>query len=169
MPKTNLKLLITGSPGTGKTTISKAVAKELKCMAINEKEFAFANKIGKWNTEENELEIGPKELEKALNKELSKHDRIVVEGHILCETKLDVDYAIVLRIDPELLEMRLERRNYNPEKMMDNVFCEGIDYCRKHLAKKYPKKRIIEVQSQKTIKETKALIIKELKAKGATI
>ena len=157
-----MKLMITGTPGTGKTDISKVLAKVLKLELINEKQFALKKGIGEWDTLENELEIPIKKLERELNLELMHKKNVIVEGHLLCETKLKVDYAILLRIHPEVLETRLESRGYSMPKVQDNVFAEGIDYCKKHLEKIYPKSKIIEVNASKSVKETAKEIISEL-------
>ena len=77
--------------------------------------------------------------------------------------KLKADKIILLRTNPELLEMRLESRNYPPEKIMDNVFVEGIDYCKKHILRNYPKNKIIEVESKRTAKETLNEVLNQLK------
>ena len=161
-----MRLLVTGTPGVGKTSVSKELGKRLKCRVVNEMEFALQKGIGKWDGVENELEVPVKKLEKELNAYLKKQDNVILEGHLLCETKLKVDFAVVIRLDPELLEMRLENKKYRPEKVMDNVFCEGIDYCRKHLAKRYPAGKMAEVRSGKNIKETALIIIRKLKEAG---
>ena len=161
-----MRLLVTGTPGVGKTSVSKELGKRLKCSVVNEMEFVVQNGIGTWNNAENELEVPVKKLENGLNSYLKKHNKVILEGHLLCETKLKVDFAVLIRLDPELLEMRLENKRYKPEKIMDNVFCEGIDYCKKHLVRKYPTKKIIEVRSGKNIKETALIIIRKLKEAG---
>ena len=158
-----MRLLVTGTPGVGKTSVSKELGKRLKCRVVNEMEFALQNGIGKWDGVENELEVPVRKLEKELNAYLKKQDNVILEGHLLCETKLKVDFAVVIRLDPELLEMRLENKKYRPEKVMDNVFCEGIDYCKKHLSRNYRRSMIIEVPAHGTSKETANTIIKKLR------
>jgi adenylate kinase len=157
-----MKLAITGSPGVGKTSVSKALGKELGIQTINEKAFALKKGIEEFDEESNELVVPVEKLGKEINKELKKEKDVILEGHLLCEAKIDVDAIILIRVHPEILELRLEGRGYAPEKIMDNVFCEGIDYCKKHLLKNYKMKKIIEVESKKSIKETKDTIIKEL-------
>lgn len=141
-----MNFLITGTPGCGKTTLAKNLAKKLKLKTINEKDFALKNGIGEFN-EENELEIPIKEFEKKANKFLEKNKGIIFEGHTLAEMKLAVDKVILIKIDPEELEARLLNRNYTDEKIMDNVFCEGIDYIKKKVLKNYKKSKIIEIKS----------------------
>ncbi|MFA5763470.1 MAG: AAA family ATPase [archaeon] len=156
-----MKLLVTGTPGTGKTTLAKNLAKKLNLTVINEKDFALKNSLGAFN-DENELEIPLEEFEKKANAFLKKNDNIIFEGHVLCETKLNVDKVILIKMDPEQLEMRLEQRSYSPEKIMDNVFCEGIEYSKKHLLKNYAKKDIIEVISASSSKTTLANVLLKL-------
>ncbi len=162
-------IIITGSPGVGKTSVAKALGKKLGYLVLNEKQFALEEKIGKWDPEEDELVIPLMPYAKALNRLFSEKKNVIIEGHLLCELKTKADFVVLLRVHPELLETRLHLRNYSEEKVQDNVFCEGIDYCKKHLLKNYPKKRIIEVESGKTIKETLNRIIKGLKEKEAKI
>ena len=156
--------MVTGSPGTGKTTLAKNLAKALGMQVINEKEFALKNSIGFFN-DENELELPVKEFEEKANIFLLNNQGFVFEGHVLCEMKLKVDKVILLRVDPETLELRLELRKYSPEKVMDNVFVEGIEYCKKHLLRNYKKDKIIEVQSKRTQKETLEAVLAALSEK----
>ena len=144
-----MKLIITGTPGCGKTTLAKNLSKKLKLILINEKDFALKNSLGSFN-DENELEIPLKEFEHKANEYLEKNENVVFEGHVLCEMKLKVDNVILIEIDPEELESRLEQRNYSMEKVMDNVFCEGISYCKKKVQKNYPSKKVKIIKSQST-------------------
>lgn len=115
---------------------------------------------------DDELEIPLKLLQKDLKKEIDKWDNIIVEGHLICEIRLPVDWAVLLRVHPELLEARLEAKQYMPAKVQDNVFCEGIDYCKKHALRNY-KEKVIEVYGKNTAKETLKAALKEMKKKGA--
>ena len=121
-----MRLLVTGTPGVGKTSISKELGKRLKCKVVNEMEFALQKGIGEWDSVENELEVPVKKLENGLNSYLKKQDNVLLEGHLLCETKLKVDFAVLIRLHPEVLETRLENKGYRPDKIMDNVFSKVL-------------------------------------------
>ncbi len=164
-----MRIIITGSPGVGKTSAAKALGKKLGYAILNEKQFALEEKIGKWNAEEDELVIPLEPYAKALNKLFTEKKNVIIEGHLLCELKAGADFIVLIRVHPELLEGRLHLRNYSEEKVQDNVFCEGIDYCKKKVLRNYTEKKIIEVQSGKSIKETLDRIIMGLKEKGAKL
>jgi len=157
-----MKLIVTGSPGTGKTTIARKLAKKLKCEYVNERELALEEGIGKIDHDSNELVLPLNALKRVVSEKFKKNN-VVMEGHVLCEIRVKVDAIVVLRVHPEILESRLEARGYNAEKTQDNVFCEGIEYCTKHALRNYGKKRVIEVQNEKDIKETLNNIILGLK------
>lgn len=157
-----MKLLITGTPGTGKTEVSKLIAKHFVLRVVNEKTFAKKHKIGKLNALEKTLEIDPKALEKKLNAFLAGKKNVLAEGHLLCETRLKVNFAVLLRADAKVLEKRLKKRGYGAVKALDNAFLEEIGYCKKELLKRYRKEKIIEADSSKNIKQTTRKIIKEI-------
>lgn len=156
-----MNILITGTPGTGKSSVSKIVAKHFKLKVINEKEFAKKKGIGKFDKKEKELQIPLKSLQKELNSTLAKGN-VLVEGHLLCEIKLKVDFAVLLWANPDTLLSRLLKRKYSAVKVFDNVFAEMNGYCKKQLHKNYPKSKIIEAESANNIKQTAQIIIREI-------
>ncbi|MBI4215010.1 AAA family ATPase [archaeon] len=114
------RIIITGTPGTGKTVIGSMLAKELDIP------FTEANKVvkekGLWKKRPPEVNIA--RLRKAL---LSKWG--IIEGHLLCEFALPQSVAIVLRCHPSVLAKRLMKRNYSAKKLDANLVAEAIDYC----------------------------------------
>lgn len=148
-----MKLIITGTPGTGKTTLAGMLGKKLKAKVINElrlaKKKGIAEKTGK------ELEVDLKKLKSILLKEFKKHERLIIEGHLLCELKLPVDLVIVLKCNPKLLEERLRKqRNYSEEKIMDNVFCEETRYCLAKALKNYSRQKVIQLGNDNNLKNS---------------
>ncbi|MCR4336062.1 MAG: AAA family ATPase [archaeon] len=157
-----MQIGITGTPGVGKTSVSKLLGKAFNFKVFNEKEFALKEGIGEFDVTENELVVPLSKLKAKLNEFLKKEKNIIIEGHMLCEIKVNFDYLVLIKCNPEILEMRLEERGYKAEKIQDNVFCEGIDYCKKHSSRNYEKNKVIVIENRKSIKETIRLIIMEI-------
>ncbi len=158
-----MKVAITGVPGTGKTSVAKMLAGRLKCACINELAFAKKKHIGKYNAKQKERGIPLREFRKKLDAELSKREDAVVEGHLLCEFRAKADLAVVLRGNIKELERRLKRRGYRDEKLLDNIYCEQINYCGKRALKSYGKAKVVEIAGGKSIKATVDIIISEVK------
>ncbi|MEM0200940.1 MAG: AAA family ATPase [Candidatus Micrarchaeaceae archaeon] len=133
----NLKvIIITGVPGTGKTTLSISLSKHLKnSILINTNEFSKTKKLYiKKDIKDGAFIIDLKKLRKALILEIKKaklikKNYIIIEGHILSDIKLPHSKVIVLRSHLKNLETRLKKRNYSKYKLGENIISEALDYC----------------------------------------
>jgi broad-specificity NMP kinase len=59
----------------------------------------------------------------------SKADYVIVEGHLLCDMRIDGAVAIVIRERLATILKRLKKRGYSKQKIEDDIVSEGIDYC----------------------------------------
>jgi len=154
----NFKLIATGSVGSGKTTMAKALSKllNLELIPINEmvKKEKLGKKVGK------EIEANLTKLKKSIDKKTKGKKNYIVEGHLACEFPIECDKIIVLRCNPKVLEKRLKKRKYPMEKIKDNALCEALDYCTIKAEENYPKGKIIEIDNTKpkTAKEIMKII-----------
>ncbi|MFA5382640.1 MAG: adenylate kinase family protein [Candidatus Micrarchaeia archaeon] len=155
-----MNILITGTPGTGKTEISKELAKKLKMQLINVNELIekhkFFNKIDK---EDNSKIVNLKDLEDYLRNHISSEEGFIVESHLLCELELPADFVFVLRTHPNLLRSRLSKRKYIKDKLENNISCEILDYCLLKSESNYPIEIIYEIN---TTNKTPIKVIKEI-------
>jgi adenylate kinase len=108
-----MRVGITGTPGTGKTSVSEHLDRDV----ISLKE--FARKRGLGEEVEGVFEVDIEKVEDELPEDCW------VEGHLA--HKLKLDYCIVLRTSPDVLEERLGERDYSEEKIMENVEAEKMD------------------------------------------
>ena len=146
------KIVITGTPCTGKTTLAAEIAKELGVPAVSINDFAVSNGY---------FTVKPGEQEKTVDIrkvgiELSKHlaglkDGYVVEGHLACEFALPCDAVVVLRAHPGVLVRRYHERKYPKPKTDDNLLCELLDYCQTLSEMNYPKGKIVQIDNSKDL------------------
>ncbi len=159
-----MHVMVTGTPGTGKTTVSKLLCRQLKAMYVNERTFIQCHRLGRKNG--TEWEVDPSVLAKALKKYLKIHSNAVLDGHLLCETPLKVDAVFVLSLVPSVLEKRLRKRKYSEVKILDNVWAEKQHYCFHKAVKTFGKEKVFCIENSQSLKAVAALIVKRLHRMG---
>ncbi len=119
------RIVITGVPGTGKTTLSKKIGERLGLKVLNVSvDFLESKGIRERSSSGGEILVDLDELRTVLLKEEG-----ILESHLLCEFSLPDSVVIVLRCEPTILKKRLLGRSYTPEKIGENLECEALDYC----------------------------------------
>ncbi len=120
-------ILVTGTPGTGKSTLAKELAKKLNYELIDIGKIESAEFIeGK---EENEKIINVTKMCKFIKeREKESENGLVVDSHLshYCNNK-DVLVCFVLRCEPSELGKRLSERGYNKTKIKENLEAEAMD------------------------------------------
>ncbi len=117
---------LTGTPGTGKTSVSMLLEKKRgwEVIHLNEliKEKHFYDEVD----EKRDAVIADLELVQAyLGESISEDEKIrIIESHL---SHYLVDTAIILRTHPHELKIRLKSRNYSEEKIKENIEAEALD------------------------------------------
>jgi len=123
-----VKVIITGTPGTGKSTIAEKLSEDISVEILDIKK--LIRKIKAYRTNGNgEKEVIIPKFRNALKKELKNKKDWIIESHLLCEIKLNSDFVFVFRCKKNELEKRLKKRKYNKKKIEDNLMVELLDYC----------------------------------------
>jgi adenylate kinase len=114
-----MQIALTGTPGTGKTTIAGLLPYQV--IDINALVKGGMN-FGK-DPERGCLEADMDALAKHLAR-LDCSETIILEGHF---SHHFADWSIVLRLAPTILRSRLEARGYSAEKIRENLEAEALD------------------------------------------
>jgi adenylate kinase len=126
-------ILVTGTPGVGKTTISHKLASKLDALHIGITELVKKKKLITSVDEDRRTLIADTEkVSKQLQETLAKTEgTIIIEGHYAVDVvpKKDVNTVFVLRRDPRELKGALEKRGYEEKKLWENLAAEILDVC----------------------------------------
>jgi adenylate kinase len=126
-------VLITGTPGTGKTTVSRIVAEKLETSLLAVNDLVDEKHI--YNGVDVEKGYKVVDLDALANEiefiiENSDKNHVIVEGHLAHEFSSDiVDVVIVLRARPDILRKRLNKRDWSESKVYENIEAEALDIC----------------------------------------
>ena len=168
-------IIVTGTPGTGKTTVAKGLAKGLDLKYIDANIIIKKHKLSDgYDKKRKSRIIGIKKLNKALIKEISmlKKDKgnkagcngIVIDSHLSHYLpKRYVDMCIVTRCNLKELKRRLTRRKYSAGKVRENMDAEIFDVCLAEAKEKGHK--TIEIDTTKGIKQKLNKMIKNWQKK----
>lgn len=134
---------LTGTPGTGKSSVSLilreegVIIKDIKSMAEE------AQALGDGDPNMDALEIDVDKLKGSI--EERKYDIDLVEGHLA--HLLGLPWVVILRCRPSVLKDRLGERGYGPEKLRANVESEALDVILVEALDRYDKTRVFEVDT----------------------
>ncbi|ASI98466.1 adenylate kinase family protein [Thermococcus celer] len=115
-------IAVTGTPGVGKTTVSKLLSERLGYDYVSVKDFALERGLGEPAGDEVEIDVD------ALAKEAGaafQDEDVVIDGHL--SHHVPADLVVVLRLHPKDVAERLKARGYPRKKLAENVEAELID------------------------------------------
>jgi len=161
-------IYVGGTPGVGKTTVAKEVARKLGIKYVNLAELAVSEGLVTGYDAERKAHIIDEEAVKRRLRKLASEESAVVDTHVATAVPSElVDVAVVLRLDPRELKKRLEARDYPPAKVMENVQAEILDSCLIEAVETFGVERTFEIdttgKSTKQVVEEILRVVKERK------
>jgi len=112
---------ISGTPGVGKTKVSKMLAKKLRLKIVRlDKLIKKFNLIEGFDKKRNAFIVDEKNLKK-----IKINGNFIIDGHL--SHFIPNDLTIVLRLDPKKLRERLKSRKWKKDKIEENVMAETLD------------------------------------------
>ncbi|GAB6944881.1 adenylate kinase family protein [Vulcanisaeta sp. JCM 14467] len=142
-----VRLLITGSPGVGKTTVAMELSKALNATLININE--VIRPLLKWDPGlSTNYVIDEKRARELIKGRLSGLDSYIIDTVAinLIDREL-IDWCIVLRLNPVELMRRLLLRNWPRCKVVENVLAEVVGSSLSMAIDLFGKDRVIEVDT----------------------
>lgn len=138
-----MKIAVTGTPATGKTSISKKLAKELGYKYVDLNNIIKKRKLYEgYDKKEKTYDVDIKQLKK-----ISLPADTVVDGHLSHFMK--VDMILLLRVAPQALKKRMQKKGWSAKKIEDNIIAESIDMIKSEcLLRNVP---VVEVRSDKKV------------------
>lgn len=133
-----MRIVITGTPGVGKTSVAAEVSTVLGLTHIDVSKAAreMGIAVEKDNdTFEVDVDI--------LKKKLKDMDDIIIDSHFA--EMFDADLVFVLRCEPKILHRRLTERGYSERKVKENVEVEILDYCLVNALEYHSPEKIFEI------------------------
>lgn len=152
-------LICTGTPGTGKTELSKELAKQLKMKYVDVNKIIDKEKLAESYDENREtLVVDEKKLAKALAALAKKNKNMIIDSHMAHEMPpKHVDWCIVTRCDPAVLRKRLVKKGYHKEKVQENIDAEILNICMDEAERKGHKIITVDTTKQSAQKITARL------------
>lgn len=162
-------IIISGTPGTGKTSVSKKISEMDDVNIISLNELAISENLTLEYDEERDTHIV--DFEKLIPYignyiEILKNQKqkyLIIEGHFsdIIPNKF-IDYAFVLRCNPEDLYNRLKERDYNKKKIIENIQAEILGNCANYLIQKQIKSPLYEIDTTHLTIDSVAIIIMDI-------
>ncbi len=155
---------ITGTPGTGKKTVGRSLAKLLNYDFLDLNQIAI-EKNAVIDKDENGF-IADLHLLKKHAKEAIKGKKLVVAGHLLPSifSKREIRFVAILRCSPLELEKRFVSRNYSNGKIKDNLSSEILGISSYDALKKFGRDKVAEFDTTgKDAKDVAEEIIKTVR------
>ncbi|MBN2603606.1 MAG: adenylate kinase family protein [Candidatus Thermoplasmatota archaeon] len=121
-----MKIALTGTPGTGKTSVSQILIKNgIKVIDLNDLAISKNFTSGQDSKRKSAI-IDTIKLNDYIKKNFNTNDTIIFESHLSHLLKC-MDKIIILRCHPKELQKRLKTKKWNKKKIQENVEAEILD------------------------------------------
>lgn len=147
-----MRVAVTGTPGTGKTTAAENLNTDLDVVHLNEiiREEALYERV---DEDRNSVVA---DLD-AVSDWLGERDDVVIDSHLA--HYLDVDRVVVLRCRPDVLEERLIERGEGEASAAENAESEALDVILSEAVDAHGHESVYEIEATERAPEEVAAAI----------
>jgi len=144
-------IVVTGTPGTGKTTFARMLARRLNAEYLPVGKFVTRHHLFRRYDEKRRTKVvDTTKTSRRIRRLIKPSDNtIVVETHhpegIIVNDLANV--VFVLRCKPSILMRRLRRKNWSNEKIRENVMAETLDSCYIHARSYYARRKLVQLDT----------------------
>jgi len=137
-----MRVALTGTPGTGKTTVADLLETELEVVHLNDviREEGLTESV---DEERDSLIADLDAVQSRLDEYESEYGHLLVESHLA--HLFDTDRVVVLRCDPDELERRLLDRGETEAKALENAESEALDVILSEAVERHGEEHVYEV------------------------
>ena len=159
-------IIISGTPGCGKTSVARKLSCLIEAEIISLNELAISDNFSFEFDKERDTYIVdfeiflPFVLDKIKEIKNQNYKYLIIESHFSDIISNDyIDFAFILRCDPDELIKRLKEKNYDIKKIMENVQAEILGNCVNYFLQKKINSPLFEIDTTKLSAESVAKII----------
>ncbi|MGC8947850.1 MAG: AAA family ATPase [Thermoprotei archaeon] len=125
-----MRILITGTPGTGKTTFSLYFSETYDYYYINVNDLAKKHNLFlEYDNSRNSYIIDIEKVKYKIRNLLKGKNNAIIDTHIVDIVPKNIDLVIVFRLNPIKLLNILKLREYSEKKIAENVEAELLGIC----------------------------------------
>jgi adenylate kinase len=159
-------IIISGTPGCGKTSVARKISYLIDAEIISLNELAISDKFSFEFDKERDTYIVDFEiflpfiLDKIKEIKNQNYKYLIIESHFSDIIPNDyIDFVFILRCDPDELIKRLKEKNYNIKKIMENIQAEILGNSVNYFLQKKLTSTLFEIDTTKLSIESVAKII----------
>ncbi len=163
-------IMVTGTPGVGKTTACKILARRLRWRHIDCGGLALREGFTiRYNASARTYHVDLKRLSRAVRDTVRRlGSGVILEGHLIPSLEeLAPSRVFVLRCDPRRLLSRLRKKGYPKDKIAENIGAEILDVCLSEAVKSFGIRMVCEIDaSEKAPYEVASAILRILRGRA---